>query len=94
MPQIGHTSRELRNAQVAIRLVLRIVILCVFAMLGAVGFAGSLVALLAMSAIMSVAVGLMRREPVFDSALTYWDEAAVYGSLYCLFSALPQAAAS
>ena len=88
MPQLTHPTREFRNTQVAIRFTLRMGILCVFATLGSVGFARSIVALLWMSAIMCVTVGIMRRERVFDSALTHWDEAAVYGLLCCLASAL------
>jgi hypothetical protein len=91
MPQLSHTTREFRNTQVAIRFVLRIVILCVFATLGSIGFARSLIALLWMSAIMSVAIGIMKRESMVDSALTYWDEAAAYGLLCCLASALVEA---
>ena len=88
MPQLTHPKREFRNTQVAIRFALRMGILCVFATLGSVGFARGLVALLWMSAIMGVTVGIMRRERVFDAALTHWDEAAVYGLLCCLASAL------
>ena len=88
MPQLTHPTREFRNTQVAIRFTLRMGILCVFATLGSVGFARSIVALLWMSAIMCVTVGIMRRERVFDSALTHWDEAAVYGLLCCLASGL------
>jgi hypothetical protein len=94
MPLLSHTSRDFRNTQVAIRFVLRIVILCVFATLGNIGFARSLVALLWMSAIMSVAVGLMRRESIVDAALTHWDEAAAYGALCCLASTLLEVSAS
>jgi hypothetical protein len=93
MPLLSQPSRELRNTQVAVRFVLRIVILCGFATLGNIGFASSLVALLWMSAVMCVAISMMKREPIFDSALTYWDEAAAYGSLCCLASALAQAPA-
>jgi hypothetical protein len=88
MSQLDHTTRGFRNTQVAVRFILRIGILCVFATLGSVGFARSLVALLWMSAIMCVVVGIMRRERVFDSALTHWDEAATYASLCCLAAAL------
>jgi hypothetical protein len=88
MPQLGQTSREFRNTQVAVRFLLRIGILCVFATLGDIGFVRSLIVLLWMSAILSVAIATIRRESAFDSALTYWDEAAAYGSLCCLASAL------
>ena len=90
MPQLIHTTREFRNTQVALRFILRIGILCVFATLGSIGFARGLVALLWMSAIMCAVVGIMRRERVFDSALTSWDEAAAYGSLCCLAAALAE----
>jgi hypothetical protein len=93
MPQPMHTSREFKNIQVAVRFIMRIAVLCVFATLGNVGFARSLVALSWMSAIMSVAVGIVRRESMFDSALTYWDEAAAYASLCCLASVSLEAAA-
>jgi hypothetical protein len=93
MPLLGDASREFRNVQVAIRFVLRITILCVFATLGNLGFASSLVVLLGMSAIMSIAVGVARRESMFDSALTDWDEAAAYGSLCCLVYGIAHATA-
>jgi hypothetical protein len=94
MSQLGHTSRELRNTQVVVRFVLRIVVICVFATLGGVGFARSSNALLWMSAVMSATVGIVRRESIFDSALNYWDEAAAYASLCCLASLSLQAGAS
>jgi Zn-dependent protease len=90
MPQLSHSSREFRNTQTAFRFVLRIVILCVFATLGGIGFARGLVALSWMSSIMCVVVGIVRRERVFDSALTHWDEAAAYGLLCSLVSVLVQ----
>ncbi len=42
---------------------------------------------------MSVGIGIMRRQSIFDSSLTHWDEAAAYGSLCCLASALLEAPA-
>jgi hypothetical protein len=65
-------------------------ILCVFATLGSIGFARSFNALLWMSATVSVAVGIMRRESILDSTLTHWDEAAAYGLMGCLASQLVQ----
>jgi energy-converting hydrogenase Eha subunit H len=93
MPQLIQTSRAFRNTQVIVRFALRMVILCVFATLGSIGFARSFNALLWMSATVSVAVGIVRRESAFDSALTYWDEAAAYGLLCCLAAQLAQAPA-
>jgi hypothetical protein len=84
MPQLIQTSRGFRNTQVIVRFGLRMIILCVFATLGSTSFAGSFHVLLLMSAAVSVAVGIMRREPIVDSTLTHWDEAAAYGLLCCL----------
>jgi hypothetical protein len=90
MPQLSHSSRQFRNTQVVARFVIRIVILVAFATLGGIGVARSLVALLGMSALMCVGVGILRRESMLDSALTHWDEAAAYGLLCCLTSVLVQ----
>ena len=86
MQQFGRTATELSSAQVATRFAMRIVILCVFASFGSVGFARSLAALLWMSAIISIISGLLRREPLLGASLTYWDEAAAYGALFCFAS--------
>ena len=72
------------------RFVIRIVILVAFATLGGSGVARSLVALLGMSALMCAGAGILRRESMLDSALSHWDEAAAYGLLCCLASALIQ----
>jgi hypothetical protein len=90
MPQSIQTSRGFKNTQVIVRFALRMVILCVFATLGGIGFARSFNALLWMSAAVCVAVGLMRRESILDPALTHWDEAAAYGLLCCLAAQLMQ----
>jgi hypothetical protein len=45
-----------------------------------------------MSTILSLIVAAMKRESPLDSILTHWDEAAAYGSLWCLtctFNQLP-----
>lgn len=68
------------------------IILVVFATLGGIGFARSLVALLWMSAIFSAVVGAMRREPPFDKTLNHWDETVAYAALCCLASAFNEAA--
>jgi hypothetical protein len=82
----GTMTAGLSSAQVATRFALRMVILCVFASLGSIGFGQSFAALLWMSAIISVVTGLLRREPLLGASLTYWDEAAAYGALFCLAS--------
>lgn len=70
------------------------VVLSVFAALGSVGFTKSMAALLWLSAILCVVAGSLRREAVFDSALTHWDEGVAYAALYCLTSAINSPATS
>ncbi|HEY8334201.1 MAG TPA: hypothetical protein VIQ05_10465 [Tardiphaga sp.] len=86
MPQLGRITTEFSSAQVITRFALRMVILCVFASFGSVGFARSFAALLWMSTIICMLTALLRREPLRGAALTYWDEAAAYGALFCLTS--------
>ncbi|MEH2471385.1 hypothetical protein V1281_007426 [Nitrobacteraceae bacterium AZCC 2161] len=86
MAQIGRITTKLSSAQVAARFAMRMVILCIFASFGSIGFARSFAALLWMSAIVCVFAGVMRREPVLGASLSYWDEAAAYGALFCLAS--------
>ncbi|UZE51177.1 hypothetical protein ONR75_11485 [Rhodopseudomonas sp. P2A-2r] len=77
-------TTDLSSAQVIARFTLRMIILCVFASLGSVGFARSFAALLWMSAIVCMLTALLRREPLRSATLSYWDEAAIYGALFCL----------
>ncbi|UZE46974.1 hypothetical protein ONR75_18370 [Rhodopseudomonas sp. P2A-2r] len=79
-------TTEFSSAQVATRFAMRIVVLCVFASFGSIGFARSFAALLWMSVIISVFAGVVRRELPLGASLTYWDEAAAYGALFCLAS--------
>lgn len=81
-------SQELRSTQVLVRFGLRVIILIVFAAFGSIGFGASLVALLWMSAILSVVIGAMRRERPFDTVLNHWDETVLYLALCCLVSGL------
>ena len=83
-----------RSIQVLVRFSLRIVVLCVFATLGSLGFSRSMVALLWLSAIFCAVAGVLRRESPFDSTLTHWDEGAAYGALYCLTTAFNQTTTS
>ncbi|WP_245288215.1 hypothetical protein [Bradyrhizobium sp. Ec3.3] len=55
-----------------------------FATFGSIGFSQSLTALLWMAIILCSLIGIIRREPVFDSTLNHWDEAAAYGALLAL----------
>jgi hypothetical protein len=93
MAELKDYPKELRSIQVLVRFCLRMIILAVFASFGSIGFARSLAALLAMSTVLSVTVATMRRELPLDSILTHWDEAAAYGSLWCLICVFNQATA-
>jgi hypothetical protein len=85
--------KQFRSIQVLIRFYLRMIILAVFASFGSIGFPRSLAALLLMSTTLSVIVATMRQELPLDSVLTHWDEAAAYGSLWCLICVFNQATA-
>jgi hypothetical protein len=49
-----------------------------------------LAALLWMSTILTAVVGIVRREPPFDTALNHWDETAAYAALCCLIASFNQ----
>lgn len=68
------------------------IILVGFAAFSGIGFDRSLAALLGMSAFLSIVMGAVKREPLFDTALNYWDETVFYLAIYCLVSGLHQAA--
>jgi hypothetical protein len=84
------TFNDIKSVQVIGRFCLRMIVLCVFAALGGVGFSRSLAALLMLSVTFCVVGGVFRRETPFDTALTHWDEAAMYGLLYGLVSTAGQ----
>jgi hypothetical protein len=81
-PQIP--PRELSPHLVLVRFCVRITILMVFAAFGSVGFARSLAALSAMSAILCAVVATVKREAPFPRTLNHWDEAMAYAALYFL----------
>jgi hypothetical protein len=91
MAELKNIPKELRSTQVLIRFCLRMIILTVFASFGSIGFGRSFAALLWMSTILSVIVATMKQESPLDSVLTHWDEAAAYGSLWCLICVFTQA---
>lgn len=94
MAQSPNMPNDTRSIQVLVRFFLRIAVLSVFAVLGSVGFTRSMAALLWLSTILCVVAGTLRREALFDSALTHWDEGLAYAALYCLMSSFNTAAAS
>jgi hypothetical protein len=93
MAELKDFPKELRSFQVLIRFCLRMIILAVFASFGSIGFARSFAALLGMSTILSVIIATMKQELPLDRVLTHWDEAAAYGSLWCLICVFTQATA-
>jgi uncharacterized membrane protein YcaP (DUF421 family) len=93
LAQFPGLPQEMRSTQVAVRFVLRIVILVIFASFSGIGFGRSIATLLWMSTIFSAVVGAIRREPLFDTTLNHWDETAAYAALCCLAVALHHAAA-
>jgi hypothetical protein len=74
----------MRSTQVLVRFSLRMMILAIFATFGSFGFARSFAALLVMSIVFSVVVGIKKRERPFDSMLNHWDEALACAALFCL----------
>jgi hypothetical protein len=93
MAELKEFPKQLRSFQVLIRFCLRMIILAVFASFGSIGFARSFAALLGMSTILSVIIATMKQELPLDPVLTHWDEAAAYGSLWCLICIFNQATA-
>jgi hypothetical protein len=93
MAELKDSPKDLRSFHVLIRFWLRIIILAVFASFGSIGFARSFAALLGMSTILSVIIATMKQELPLDPVLTHWDEAAAYGSLWCLICVFNQATA-
>jgi hypothetical protein len=90
MAELKNVPKDLRSVQVLVRFCLRMIILAVFASFGSIGFGRSFAALLWMSTILSAVVAGMKREAPLDPVLTHWDEAAAYGSLWCLTCAVNQ----
>jgi hypothetical protein len=77
-------SRTLSPARVMARFAVRVALLATFAAFGSVGFGQSLAALLWMSIILCALVGLIKREPLFGTALNHWDECVAFGTLFAL----------
>lgn len=76
--------RTLSPTRVMARFAVRLALLATFAAFGTIGFGRSLAALLWMSIILCAAVGLIKREPLFGTALNHWDESVAFGTLFAL----------
>ena len=74
LPQFG-------SAKVATRCALRSAAMGALAAFSSQGFAKSFVALIAICAMFCVLVAMVRREPMFGTTLTHWDECATYVAL-------------
>jgi hypothetical protein len=83
--QSKNVPDSMPSIQVIVRFLLRMVILMVFAMFAGRSFAGSMVALLWMSANLCTVTAVMRRELPFRAAdLNHWDEMTGYIALCSL----------
>jgi hypothetical protein len=80
--------QPLVSLQILLRFALRLALLSVCAAFSREGFAPAFAVLLALSALFCSFVGIIRREAIFGSALTHWDEAAVYALIGRLVYAL------
>ena len=69
---------HLVSFQVLLRFAFRLALLSVCAAYSRESFAPAFAVLLALSALFCAFVGIIRREAIFGTALTYWDEAAAY----------------
>jgi hypothetical protein len=74
--------------QVLLRFAFRLALLSVCAAYSRQGFAPAFPVLLALSALFCAFVGIIRREAIFGSALTHWDEATAYALISRLAYAL------
>ena len=88
MAQLQNPPRELRSGQVLFRFCVRMCILFAFSAFGNVGFARSLAALLAMSALLCAVLATAKREAFLGAELNCWDEAIAYAALYCLIGGI------
>lgn len=81
----GNLPRSIRSAHVFVRFGMRILLLTLFTAFMGASFGR---AMLWISMILCIAAALFRHERLFDESLTYWDESAAYGALYCAASTL------
>lgn len=84
MRQSENLPKALQSTQVVVRFVLRRVVLVVFAAFGGASFAGSMMALLWMSAVPCTIAAVLRRELPFREDLNHWDEMTCYLALCSL----------
>ena len=83
MSQSDDIPKPQQSIQVVVRFVLRMAVLVIFAAFGT-NFAGSMMALLWMSAVLCAATAIVRRELPLRGDLNHWDEMTSYIALCCL----------
>lgn len=82
MPNIQPvTVNDLKSVQVISRFCLRMILFTVWAAISSTDFARTFAALMLLSATLSLAAAIFRRESPFSPALTCWDEFAIYGMI-------------
>ena len=69
-----------------VRFFVRTSILVFFAAFASTDFAAAFAALLWMSIILLIVIGVVRREQPFGAGLNHWDEAVAYAALFALLS--------
>ena len=89
LTDISMTSEEfLSVTRVGSRFAVRFAILFGFASLAGVDFTRSFLSMLWMATILCAAVGTLQRESPVGTSLNHWDEAAIFGALFCAISTL------
>jgi hypothetical protein len=86
----AHT-KELQSLSVVVRFIMRIALLAVLSAFADGNFG---YVMLLVSVFICVIYGLAKGERPLGDVLTYWDEAAVYGALFCLTSIVQSAGAA
>jgi len=84
-------AKELQSLSVVMRFIMRIALLAVLSAFAGGNFG---YVMLLVSVLICAIYGLAKGERPFGDVLTYWDEAAVYGALFCLTSIVQSAGAA
>jgi ABC-type microcin C transport system permease subunit YejB len=84
-------AKELQSLSVVVRFIMRIAMLAVLSAFAGGNFG---YVMLLVSVLICAIYGLAKGEQPLGDVLTYWDEAAVYGALFCLASIVQVAGAA
>lgn len=81
------TSKTLSNVtKVGARFAMRFAIFFGFASLSGTDFTENFVSLLWMATVFCAAIAALKRGSFADRSLNHWDEAAMFGALFCILS--------